>query len=87
MKIKLISPRTTLRPMDSEFKRRMSPSLSLLVVAPLTPPEHTVTVEDENTGRLNLDDQPDLVGITCNFGMGIAGRFGGLVSRLSYGIQ
>lgn len=56
----------TLRPMDSEFKRRMSPSLSLLVLAALTPPEHAVTIEDENTGKLNLDDRPDLVGITCN---------------------
>ena len=66
MNIKLISPRMTLRPMDSEFKRRMSPSLSLLVLAALTPPEHEVVIEDENTGRLNLNDRPDLVGITCN---------------------
>lgn len=28
MLIKLISPRMSLRPMDSEFKRRMSPSLA-----------------------------------------------------------
>jgi len=66
MKIKLISPRMTLRPMDSEFKRRMSPSLSLLVVAALTPPEHEVEIEDENTGHIRFDDSPGLVGLTCN---------------------
>jgi len=66
MNIKLISPRMTLRPMDSEFKRRMSPPLSLLVLAALTPAEHTVVFEDENLGKLHLDDRPDLVGITVN---------------------
>jgi len=66
MHIKLLSPRMSLRPMDSEFKRRMAPSLALLTVAALTPPEHTVTLEDENVQLLHLDDRPDLVGITVN---------------------
>jgi radical SAM superfamily enzyme YgiQ (UPF0313 family) len=66
MKIKLISPQMTLRPMDSEFKRRMSPALSLLVLAALTPSEYTVTIEDENVRKLDLNDSPDLVGITVN---------------------
>ena len=66
MNIKLISPLMTLRPMDSEFKRRMSPPLSLLVLAALTPPEHTLILEDENIGKLTLTDSPDLVGITVN---------------------
>jgi radical SAM superfamily enzyme YgiQ (UPF0313 family) len=66
MHIKLISPRMSLRPMDSEFKRRMAPSLALLTVGALTPPEHTVTIEDENVQVLHLDDCPDLVGITVN---------------------
>ncbi len=66
MRIKLICPRLSLRPMDSEFKRRMSPSLSLLVLAALTPAEHSVEIEDENTDELRLDDKPDLVGITVN---------------------
>jgi radical SAM superfamily enzyme YgiQ (UPF0313 family) len=56
----------TLRPMDSEFKRVLSPSLSLLVVAALTPAEHSVEIADENTGRLRLDDRPGLVGINVN---------------------
>lgn len=66
MKIKLISPQMTLRPMDSEFKRRMSPPLSLLVLAALTPPQYSVILEDENIRKINFDDTPDLVGITVN---------------------
>lgn len=66
MKIKLISPKMSLRPMDSEYKRLMSPSLALLILAALTPPEHQVYIEDENVRELNLNDNPDLVGITVN---------------------
>ena len=66
MKIKLISPRMTLRPMDSQYKRVMSPSISLLVLAALTPPEHDVYIEDQNVCKVNLNDQPDLVGINVN---------------------
>ncbi len=66
MKITLISPRMTLRPMDSEFKRRMSPALSLLTLAALTPDEHTVVIEDENVRALTRNGSPDLVGITVN---------------------
>jgi len=66
MKIKLVSPKMTLRPMDSEFKRAMSPSLALLILAALTPNIHEVYIEDENVGKLHLEDQPDLVGITVN---------------------
>ncbi len=64
MWIKLISPRVTLRPTDSAFKRHMAPPLSLLVLGALTPVEHRVTVVDENVERLSLRDRPDLVGIT-----------------------
>lgn len=66
MKIKLIAPRMSLRPMDSEYKRVLSPSIALLTVAALTPKEYTVYIEDENTCPLNLDDKPDVVGITVN---------------------
>lgn len=66
MKVKLIQPKMSLRPMDSEFKRLMSPSLSLLVLAALTPKEHTIILEDENIKPLHLEDSPDLVGITVN---------------------
>ena len=64
MNIKLIAPRSTVRPMDSAWKTRMSPPLSLLVLAALTPEEHTVTVADENVERVSLRDTPDLIGIT-----------------------
>lgn len=64
--IKLISPKMSLRPMDSEFKRRMSPSLSLVTIASLTPKEHRVTIADENISKLSFDDKPDVVGINVN---------------------
>jgi radical SAM superfamily enzyme YgiQ (UPF0313 family) len=56
----------SLRPMDSAFKRLMSPPLSLVTIATLTPKEHTVWIEDENIGKIKLTDNPDLVGITVN---------------------
>jgi len=66
MKIKLISPQMSLRPMDSEYKRVLSPSISLLILAALTPPEHDVYIEDENVKPIVFDDTPDLVGISVN---------------------
>lgn len=66
MKIKLVQPGMTLRPMDSEYKRVMAPSLALLILAALTPAEHEVIFEDENTGRIHLDDSPSLVAVTVN---------------------
>ncbi len=62
--IKFISPKMSKRPMDSHFKVQMSPPLCLLVLAGLTPQQYEVYVEDENVEKLNLSDQPDLVGIT-----------------------
>ena len=66
LSIKLISPKMSLRPMDSEMKRRMSPPLSLVILASMTPKTHRVYIEDENTGSINFNDKPDLVGITVN---------------------
>jgi radical SAM superfamily enzyme YgiQ (UPF0313 family) len=66
LKIKLISPKMSLRPMDTELKRRMSPPLSLVILASLTPPGHEVWIEDENIRRVSFSDHPDLVGITVN---------------------
>lgn len=56
----------SLRPMDSEFKRLMSPSLSLVTLASLTPKPHIVYIEDENISPINFTDNPDFVGITVN---------------------
>lgn len=52
------------RPMDSEWKTRMSPPLALLTLAALTPDRHRVTLEDENVERPCPDERPDLVGIS-----------------------
>jgi radical SAM superfamily enzyme YgiQ (UPF0313 family) len=64
MKVKLICPRSTKRPMDSDWKTHMAPPLGLLVVGALTPPEHEVTLVDENVESLKLDDRPDVVGLS-----------------------
>ena len=64
MKIKLICPKSSVRPMDSAWKTQMSPPLPLLVLGALTPPRHEVSLADENVERLHLDDHPDLVGLT-----------------------
>jgi radical SAM superfamily enzyme YgiQ (UPF0313 family) len=66
MKIKLIQPRMSLRPMDSEFKRLIAPSLALLTLASLTPKHHQVYFEDENIKKVIFNDEPDMVGITVN---------------------
>jgi radical SAM superfamily enzyme YgiQ (UPF0313 family) len=66
VKIKLIIPKFKLRPMDSEFKRLMSPPLALITLASLTPRKHEVYIEDENVKPINFNDNPDLVGITSN---------------------
>lgn len=53
--------------MDSDWKIRMSPPLALLTLAALTPPEHRVTLNDENIECPRRDIHPDLVGITVKF--------------------
>lgn len=42
----------------------MSPPLSMLVLGALTPSEHDVILQDENVECPQLNDNPDLVGIT-----------------------
>lgn len=65
MLINLIQPAMQMRPMDSIFKTRMSPSLALYTLVALTPDEHQTVVEDENIRPLRLDAPADLVGITA----------------------
>ena len=64
MKILLIQPKMNKRPMDTDLKTRMSPSLALLTLANLTPDGHEVVMVNENVERLDLDCDVDLVGIT-----------------------
>lgn len=56
----------SLRPVDTEFKRLMAPSLALLVLAALTPEKYSVYIEDENVKSIDFNDNPDIVGITVN---------------------
>lgn len=66
MHIKLIQPGMHMRPMDTHLKNRMSPPLGLYTIAAMFRDSHRVTVENENVQRLNLDDAPDIVGISVN---------------------
>ena len=64
MKILLIQPRMTHRPMDTGLKAKMSPSLALLTIRALTPPGHTVTIVNENVEPIDFASTPELVAIT-----------------------
>jgi len=63
MKILLISPSA-----DPETKTPeglMIPQLALHMLEGLTPPEHEVKIIEEETTPVNLDEECDLVGISC----------------------
>ncbi len=64
MTILLIQPKMVKRPMDTDLKTRMSPSLALLTLMGLTPEEHRVTMVNENVEPLSLNAQADLVALT-----------------------
>ncbi|MCL2489475.1 MAG: B12-binding domain-containing radical SAM protein [Propionibacteriaceae bacterium] len=64
MRILLVQPKMTRRPMDSGLKSKMSPSLALLTLKALTPAEYTVVVLNENVRRVNFAQAADLVAIT-----------------------
>jgi len=52
------------RPMDTDLKARMSPSLALLTLASLTPAGHEIVIVNENMERLDCAMDVDMVGIT-----------------------
>ena len=64
MIIKLIQPKMIMRPMDTQLKTRMTPSLGLLTIANIFHKEHTVIIENENIEDINFDEIVDIVGIT-----------------------
>jgi len=64
MRIKLIFPGRKMRNLEIRVKNHLVPSETLTTLAAVTPPQHTVVIEDENVQRLHLDDRPDVVGIT-----------------------
>lgn len=66
MKIVLISPRVSA---EKTYDKTMAlPQLSLHVLAALTPEEHEVNIVDEMSGLANLEEDCDLVGISCMTG-------------------
>ena len=64
MKILFIQPKMNKRPMDTDLKTRMSPSLALLTLLNLTPDGHETTIINENVKKIDYDCGADLVGIT-----------------------
>ncbi len=50
--------------MDSDIKTHMSPPLGLYTIANMLRDRHTVSVENENIGKIQLHDHPDAVGIS-----------------------
>lgn len=64
MKLKLVVPAW---PETSLWHRFLFPlpPLSLTTLAAVTPPDWEITIEDENLAPLDLDDAPDLVGLTA----------------------
>lgn len=64
MKILLIQPKMNKRPMDTDLKTRMSPSISLLTLLKLTPDCHEVEIINENIEKIKFDKDINLVGIT-----------------------
>lgn len=64
MVILLIQPKMNKRPMDTDLKVRMSPSLALLTLASLTPDGHETIIINENVEKINYNIKADLVGIT-----------------------
>jgi len=64
MKILLVQPKMIKRPMDTDLKFRMSPSLALLTIMRLTPDGHETTMINENVEEIDYNTKADLVGIT-----------------------
>ena len=65
MKVTLIQPLMHMRPMDTELKTRMSPSLGLLTVAQSVRNGNDITILNENVDdSIDFDAPTDIVGIT-----------------------
>lgn len=64
MRIMLIQPKMNKRPMDTDLKTRMSPSLALLTLVSLTPECHEVIMVNENMEEIQYPMDIELVGIT-----------------------
>lgn len=63
MKILLISPAVDTQKRTNDGL--MMPQLALYILAGLTPPEHEVVIIEEETGHIDLEEECNLVGISC----------------------
>ena len=63
MRILLVSPKSNFPDVSPGWLR--VPTLTLAMLAALTPPEHEVTIAEEDHNRLPLDEHWDVVGITA----------------------
>ena len=66
MKILLISPTVDIEKKTN--KGLMMPQLSLYILQGLTPQEHEVKIIEEEAEMVDLDQDCDLVGISCASG-------------------
>lgn len=64
MKIILIQPKMTMRPMDTTLKTRMSPSLGLYTVASVIREGNEIVFFNENIEEIDYGTSADIVGIT-----------------------
>lgn len=64
MKILLIQPKMNKRPMDTDLKTRMAPSLALLTLMNLTPDCHEAVMVNENIEEINYDCGAGMAAIT-----------------------
>ena len=64
MRILLIQPKMNKRPMDTDLKTRMAPSLALLTLMNISPAEHEIILLNENIEHIDFSRTVDLVGIT-----------------------
>jgi len=65
MRITLIAPSLYRRADGEKIGKGFSyPPMGLLVVAALTPPQHSVTLVDENTKAVDYEEEVDLVGLS-----------------------
>jgi len=64
VKVVLIQPKMNKRPMDTDLKTHMAPSLALLTLMRLTPPEHETVIVNENIEEIDFRCEAGLIGIT-----------------------
>ena len=62
MKILLVQPKMNKRPMDTDLKTRMSPSLALPTILALIPDRHETIIINENIEKVDYDRYTNVFG-------------------------